>query len=110
MLTIAGMDATLRALADETRRHILTLVWQDERTASEIASEFSMSRPAVSQHLKVLLDSDLVSLRRVGTRRFYRVNASTVSKLQAELDSFWDHGLFRLKRAVEHADRKPRKR
>ena len=104
MLTIAGMDATLRALADETRRHILTLVWQEERTASEIASEFAMSRPAISQHLKVLLDSDLVLLRREGTRRLYRVNRPAIVRLQAELASFWDDGLARLKHAAERAE------
>ena len=104
------MDTALRALADGTRRHILTLVWQEERTASEIASEFSMSRPAVSQHLKVLLDSDLILLRRSGTRRFYRVNPSSISKLQSELASFWDEGLSRLKRAAKDAERKSRKR
>ena len=104
------MDSTLRALADGNRRHILSLVWHEERTASEIASEFSMSRPAVSQHLKVLLDSDLVSLRRSGTRRFYRVNRSAIAKLQAELASFWDDGLSRLKLAAECAERKPRKK
>ena len=56
------MDSTLRALADGTRRHILTLVSDKECTASEIASEFSMSRPAISQHIKVLLNSDLIVL------------------------------------------------
>jgi DNA-binding transcriptional ArsR family regulator len=100
----------LRALAAGTRRHILALIWHEERTASEIASEFAMSRPAVSQHLKVLLNSDLVLLRRSGTRRFYRVNRSTIAKLQAELASFWDDGLARLKRAAERAERKPRQR
>src|SRR5215831_3845774 len=92
------MDAALRALADSTRRHILTLVWHEERTASEIASKFSMSHPAVSQHLKVLLDSDLVSLRRSGTRRFYHVNQSAIAKLQTELALFWGGGLSRLKK------------
>jgi DNA-binding transcriptional ArsR family regulator len=104
------MDTALRALADGTRRHILALVRHEERTASEIASEFSMSRPAVSQHLKVLLDSDLVLLRRAGTRRFYRLNRSRMARLQAELATFWDDGLSRLKRAAEHAERKSRKR
>jgi DNA-binding transcriptional ArsR family regulator len=104
------MDSELRALADSTRRHILALVWHDERTASEIASEFSMSHPAVSQHLKVLLGSDLISLRRSGTRRFYRVNQSAIARLQAELASFWDGGLSRLKRAAERAERRPRRR
>src|ERR1700716_525979 len=99
------MDATLRALAAGTRRHILALIRDEERTANEIASEFAMSRPAVSQHLKVLLDSDLVLLRRSGTRRFYRLNQSTMTELRAELATFWDDGLARLKQA---ADRKPK--
>jgi DNA-binding transcriptional ArsR family regulator len=104
------MDSALRALADGTRRQILSLVWDEERMAGDIASEFSMSRPAVSQHLKVLLDSELVSLRRAGTRRFYRANRSTIAKLQSELASFWDDGLASLKRAAERAERKPGKR
>ena len=104
------MDSALRALADSTRRHILALVWHEERTAGEIASEFSMTGPAVSQHLKVLLDSDLVSLRRSGTRRFYRVNQSAIASLQAELASFWDSGLSRLKREAERKERRPRQR
>jgi DNA-binding transcriptional ArsR family regulator len=104
------MDSALRALADGTRRHILDLVWHKERTASEIASEFSMSHPAVSQHLKVLLDSNLISLRRSGTRRFYRVNQSAIVRLQAELAAFWDGGLLRLKRAAERTERRPSRR
>jgi DNA-binding transcriptional ArsR family regulator len=104
------MDTALRALAAGTRRRILALVWHQERTASEIASEFSMSRPAISQHLKVLLDSDLIVLRRSGTRRFYRINGPAMAKLKAELASFWDDGLARLKRAAERAERKPRRR
>jgi DNA-binding transcriptional ArsR family regulator len=103
------MDATLHALADSTRRCILALVWHEEHTASEIASRFSISRPAVSQHLKVLLESDLVTLRRAGTRRFYRANRSTITKLQAELASLWDDGLVRLRHAAERAERIRRK-
>jgi DNA-binding transcriptional ArsR family regulator len=99
------MDSALRALADGTRRHILVLVWREERTASEIASKFSMSRPAISQHLKVLIESDLVALRRAGTRRFYRANPLALAKLRAELAAFWDDGLSRLKQAAERAER-----
>jgi DNA-binding transcriptional ArsR family regulator len=98
------MDSALRAISAGTRRHILALIWDDERTASEIASEFAMSRPAISQHLKVLLDSDLVLLRREGTRRLYRVNRPAIVRLQAELASFWDDGLARLKHAAERAE------
>jgi len=104
------MDSALRALADSTRRCILALTWHGERTASEIASEFSMSGPAISQHLKVLLDSDLVLLRRSGTRRFYRANQSAIASLQAELTAFWDGGLWRLKRAAERKEPRPRRR
>lgn len=62
------MDAVLRALADGTRRHILALVWRQERTAGQIAAEFLVSRPAISQHLRVLLTSELITIRRAGTR------------------------------------------
>jgi DNA-binding transcriptional ArsR family regulator len=102
------MDTTLRALADGTRRNILALVWREERTAGDIASAFSMSRPAVSQHLKILLDSDLVSLRREGTRRFYLANPAAIARLRAELSTFWDDGLSRLRQAAEHWDRSSR--
>ena len=104
------MDSALRALADSTRRHIFALIWHEERKASEIACEFSISGPAISLHLKVLLDSDLVLLRRSGTRRFYRVNQSAMASLRAELASFWDGGLSRLKQAAERAEQKPRRR
>jgi DNA-binding transcriptional ArsR family regulator len=106
----SAMDTTLRALADSTRRHILALVWLEERSASDIASRFSISRPAVSQHLKVLLDSDLVSLRRSGTQRFYRANHAVIAKVQDELSSFWDATLPRLKRAAEQTERGARRR
>jgi DNA-binding transcriptional ArsR family regulator len=104
------MDSELRALADGTRRQILALIWYEERTASEIASEFSISGPAISQHLKVLLHSDLVLLRRSGTRRFYRVNQSAIARLQVELAAFWDRGLSRLRRAAEQKDGRSRRR
>jgi DNA-binding transcriptional ArsR family regulator len=104
------MDTALRALAAGTRRRIIALLWDEERTASEIASKFSMSRPAISQHLKVLLDSDLVLLRRSGTRRFYRINGPALAKLKAELGSFWDDKLSRLKHISERAERRPRQR
>jgi DNA-binding transcriptional ArsR family regulator len=104
------MDTELRALADGTRRRILALVWDEERTATDIAAQFSMSRPAISQHIKVLLDSDLISLRRSGTQRLYRANQATVIALQVELASLWDRGLSRLKQAAQRAERRPRRR
>ena len=100
------MDAMLRALADGTRRRILGLVWRNERTAGEIAGNFTVSRPAISQHLNVLLASELVTMRRAGTRRLYRVNRGAIARLRAELGVFWDTSLARLKVEAEPAERK----
>ena len=71
----------LRALADGTRRKILALVWRDERTAGQIAAKFTMTRPAVSQHLTILRESELLTVRRDGTRRLYRANRQAVARL-----------------------------
>jgi DNA-binding transcriptional ArsR family regulator len=99
------MDAMLRALADGNRRKILALVWRDERSAGEIAAAFTMTRPAVSQHLSVLRNSELVMVRREGTRRLYRANRPAVARLRAELGAFWDDHLAQLKNAVETASK-----
>ena len=100
----------LRAIADGTRRQILALVWRDERTAGEIASEFTISRPAVSQHLAILRDSRLVIVRRDGTRRLYRADLAAIARLRAELGQFWDEHLVQLKRAAEASTRKAPRR
>lgn len=99
----------LRALADATRRHILALVWREERTAGEIAAEFAMTRPGVSQHLAILRESELVSVRRDGTRRLYRANRQAIARLRAELGAFWDDRLAQLRDAAEAAGRKGRR-
>jgi DNA-binding transcriptional ArsR family regulator len=104
------MDDMLRALADGTRRQILTLVLHEERTAGDIAARFAMSRPGVSQHLGVLLDSKLISVRREGTRRIYRANLKTMARLRAELATIWDESLLRLKSAAEAAGHKGKRR
>jgi DNA-binding transcriptional ArsR family regulator len=104
------MDTMLRALADRTRRHVLVLVWREERTAGEIAAEFTMTRPAVSQHLAILRESGLVTLRREGTRRLYRANRQALARLRAQLGAFWDDRLAQLKDAAEAAARKDRRR
>jgi len=104
------MDTMLRALADGTRRQILALVWREERTAGEIAAKFAMTRPAVSQHLGVLLDSELVSVRPDGTRRLYRANRNAVARLRAELSAFWDDRLAQLRDVAEAAERKGKSR
>lgn len=100
------MDEALRALADKTRRQILALVWRNELTAGQIAEEFDVTRPAISQHLGVLRASRLVTVRRAGTRRLYRANRDTLEELRTYLAAFWDDHLERLKGAAEAAERR----
>jgi DNA-binding transcriptional ArsR family regulator len=98
----------LRALADRTRRQILAMVWREERTAGEIAAGFTMTRPAVSQHLAILRESKLISKRQEGTRRFYRACRPAVGRLWAELGAFRDDHLAQFKDAAEAAKTKGR--
>ena len=95
------MDAAARAVADPTRRTILQLVHERERTVSDIATHFSVSRPAISQHLKVLHDADLVTIRREGTRRFYRSRPEGLEDLRDWIEGFWSERLDELKRIIE---------
>lgn len=95
------MENALRALSDPGRRRILTLVRDEEHSAGEIAAEFTVSWPAVSQHLRVLKEAGLVTERREGTRRLYRARPEGLDDVRAFLDEFWDDGLKRLKREVE---------
>jgi DNA-binding transcriptional ArsR family regulator len=95
------MEAALRALADPGRRRILTLVRSEERTAGEIAAELPVTWPAVSQHLRVLKGTGLITERREGTRRYYRARPEGLAEVRAFLDGFWDDSLLALKREVE---------
>ena len=104
------MDAALRAIAEPHRREILRLVWTDELAAGEIASRFEVTRPAVSQHLRVLKEAGLVSERRDGTRRLYRARPEAIGELRAFLDEFWTGGLERLRDVAEAAQRAKEKR
>lgn len=87
------MDAALKAIAGPRRRAILRLVRDRELPAGEIARHFEVTRPAVSQHLRVLKDAGLVSERREGSRRLYRARPDTVGELLRFLDDFWTTGL-----------------
>jgi len=103
------MEGALKAIAEPTRREILRLVIDEERTAGDIAAHFDVTRPAVSQHLRVLKEADLVSERRDGTRRYYRARPETIRELQQFLEDFWDEGLQRLKTAAEWDERRKRR-
>jgi DNA-binding transcriptional ArsR family regulator len=84
-------------------------VWDSERAAGEIAANFAMSWPAVSQHLRVLKDAGLVEERREGRRRFYSVRKEALGSLREILEETWDTSLARLKSAAEaeEAERGP---
>ncbi len=89
------------ALGDPTRKAIFELLADRPRAVGELASELPVSRPAVSQHLKVLKDAGLVVDRPVGTRRIYRVDPDGLAALRADLERFWGKALAAYKVAVE---------
>jgi DNA-binding transcriptional ArsR family regulator len=106
------MDAALRALAEPTRREILRLVHTRERTAGEIAEHFTVTRPAISQHLRALEEAELVTVRRDGTKRWYRARPEGLGELREWLQTMWTDSLADLKREAEHEarhDARPKK-
>ncbi len=100
------MDSALRALAEPRRREILRLVGDRELPAGEIASHFQVTRPAISQHLRVLKEAGLVNERRQGTRRLYRARPEGLAELREFLDGFWQGRLWLLKQAAEAEERR----
>ena len=101
------MFETIQAMAEPTRLAILKMVRRREMPAGEIAGKFKgLTRPAVSQHLRVLKDAGLVAERRQGTRRLYRLRPEGFAPLKALLEDFWDSKLERLKAAAEHKEKR----
>lgn len=89
------------ALADRTRRTIFKRLADGPCAVGELADGLPVSRPAVSQHLKVLRCAGLVTDRQVGTRRLYQVDPHGVEALRAELDVFWDKALAAFKQLAD---------
>jgi DNA-binding transcriptional ArsR family regulator len=85
----------LDALGDPTRRQILEALRRGPRSVGELAGGLPVSRPAVSQHLRVLKEAGLVVDRKDGTRRVYRVDPGGLAGIRAYFDSFWDEALER---------------
>ena len=102
------MEAALRAIAEPRRRRILELVREQELSAGEIASQFEITRPAISQHLGVLKEAGLVDERRNGTRRLYRARPQGLAELKTFLDAFWDARLEALQREAEREEARKR--
>lgn len=96
----------LQALGDPTRRSVLERLRDGPRAVGEIAAELPVSRPAVSQHLRVLKEAGLVTERQNGTRRLYRVDPEGLAGLREYLDGFWEEALASFKAAAEAEERR----
>jgi DNA-binding transcriptional ArsR family regulator len=94
----------MAALGDPTRRRVFEELRAGPRAVGEIARGLPVSRPAVSQHLRVLKEAGLVTDRQNGTRRLYRVDPQGLAELRAYLDTFWDDALASFKAEVERHD------
>jgi len=97
-------DAALTALGHPRRRQMLSLVLDRERSSSELASRCKLSRPAASQHLKVLRETGLVTLRQDGNRRLYRAHTTRLAEIKEMLDAFWGERLARLAEELDPDD------
>lgn len=89
------------ALGDPTRREIFARITERPRAVGELASELPVSRPAVSQHLKVLKNAGLVVDRPEGNRRIYQADPAGVAAMRAQLDTFWNQALATYEQVVE---------
>ena len=100
------VDAVLRAIGEPRRREIMRLIHGNEQSSGEIAAHFDVSRPAISQHLQVLAEAGLVSIRVVGTRHLYTTRPEGLAELRQYLEEFWDDRLLLLKQAAEAEERR----
>ena len=95
-------EDALSALDDPTRRLLLERLTAGPRPAGELAEGLPISRPAVSQHLRVLREAQLVSEHREGTKRIYRLNPKGLTELRAYFDNFWQQALADFQEAADH--------
>ena len=91
----------LQALGDPTRRSVLEQLREGPRAVGEIAAQLPVSRPAVSQHLRVLKEAGLVTERQDGTRRLYRVDPDGLAEVREYLEGFWEEALANFKAVAE---------
>jgi DNA-binding transcriptional ArsR family regulator len=101
-----SIDRTFKALADPTRRRIFERLAGGSRPVGDLAKGLRVSRPAVSQHLKVLKRAGLVGVERRGTSRHYSMEAAGLAAMRSYLDRFWDEGLMAFKNFVENMEDK----
>ena len=95
------MQDALTALSSPRRREIVRLVWNRERSAGEIAAAFDVSWPAISQNLRILKDSGLITERRAGTSRLYKADKDALKPLESYLKRMWTRRVDRLRLLAE---------
>lgn len=100
--------SAFEALADPTRRRIVELVSEQERTAGEIAAAFDISRPGVSKHLRVLREHGVVRVREEGTRRLYSLEAEGIAEVDEWIHRFWSNRLDALETELRRGRRERR--
>lgn len=100
-MTDPDIEESIRAFAHPGRRAMLELVWDAERPSSDLADHAGLSKSATSQHLKLLRDAGLVTVRVDGNRRLYRADLERVAQVAGFLDDFWATPLARLKATAE---------
>jgi DNA-binding transcriptional ArsR family regulator len=100
---VANVDAAIKALGDPTRRAVFELIAGAPMPVGAIAERLPVSRPAVSQHLRVLKEAGLVVDRAAGTRRYYAVDPDGVASLRSYFERFWATALWSYKNAAEGA-------
>ncbi|HVF08426.1 MAG TPA: metalloregulator ArsR/SmtB family transcription factor [Actinomycetota bacterium] len=101
MGTVIAVDSVWDALGDPTRRRVFRLLQGGERSVGELATELPVSRPAVSQHLRVLKEAQLVKDRPDGVRRLYSVRRTGLEALRGELETMWDDALAAFAHAAD---------
>jgi len=99
----------LHALGDPTRREIFERLERGPLSVAHIAKDLPVSRPAVSQHLKVLCEAKLVTMEKSGTRSMYRVQQEGITAIREFLDKFWDEALANFKTLAEKTERENKK-
>ncbi len=101
MKTNHRADVQLDALGDPTRRAIFEALTRKAQAVGELAEALPVSRPAVSQHLKVLVEAGLLSVRRAGSRRIYTADPAGIARLRADVERYWRDALVAFKSAAE---------
>src|SRR3954467_11053818 len=102
---MTNIAAAMTALGDRTRQAIFERLVAGSGPGGELLGGLPVTRPAVSQHFKVLKDAGRASDRKVGTRRLYQVDPQALADLRAYFDSFWDQSLAAFRDAAEHEEK-----